>query len=85
MARPSYPSGHDQASGSGPRGRAKSAVCRQDEIARIVLQLAGADDASPVALSDDERAAIEASKDAAGRGEFATDEQIRALWAKHGP
>ncbi len=56
----------------------------QDDIARIVLQLAGVDDGHPIALSDDERAAIETSKDAAGRGEFATDEQVRALWAKYG-
>ena len=47
----------------------------QDDIARIVLQLAGNDDALPVALSPEERAAIVASKDAASCGEFATDEQ----------
>jgi hypothetical protein len=56
----------------------------QDDIARIVLQLAGADDASPVALSADEQAAIKASKEAAARGDFATDAQVRATWAKHG-
>ena len=56
----------------------------QDDIARIILQLAGADDAAPVALSSDERAAIAASKEAAARGEFATDEQVRAAWAKYG-
>jgi hypothetical protein len=55
----------------------------QDDIARLVLQLAR-DDAEPVALSPDERAAISASKAAAARGEFATDEQVRAIWAKHG-
>jgi len=56
----------------------------QDDIARIVLQLAGSDDAPPVALSDDERSAIARSKEAAARGEFASDEQVRATWAKHG-
>jgi hypothetical protein len=56
----------------------------QDDIARIILQLAGADDAPSVALTDDERTAIARSKDAAARGEFATDEQVRATWAKHG-
>jgi hypothetical protein len=57
----------------------------QDDIARVVLRLAGTDDeASPVALSPDERAAVVASKAAAGRGEFATDEQVRAVWSKHG-
>jgi hypothetical protein len=56
----------------------------QDDIARVILQLAGADEAPPVPLSGDERAAIAASKDAATRGEFATDTQVRATWAKHG-
>ena len=56
----------------------------QDDIARIVLQLAGSDEAGPIALSADERAAVAASKEAAARGEFATDEQVRAIWAKHG-
>ena len=57
----------------------------QDDIARVILRLTGADDEmAPVPLSPDERAAIEASKAAATRGEFATDEQVRAVWARHG-
>lgn len=57
----------------------------QDDIARVVLRLAGSDsEEPPVALSPDERAAIAASKAAAARGEFATDEQVRAAWAKRG-
>ena len=56
----------------------------QDSIARVVLRLTGVDDEPPVALSTDERAVISASKAAAARGEFATDEQVRAAWAKHG-
>lgn len=55
----------------------------QDDIARVVLQLAGSDD-TMVMLSDEERTAIAASKDAAARGEFATDDQVRATWTKHG-
>lgn len=55
----------------------------QDDIARLVMQLASRDVAT-VSFSDDERAAIERSKAAAARGEFATDEQVRAVWAKHG-
>jgi hypothetical protein len=55
----------------------------QDDIARLVLQLAR-DDCEPVPLSPEERAAIAASKSAAARGEFATDEQVRDVWAKHG-
>ncbi|GEM_PF-519521 len=56
----------------------------QDEIARAIMQLAGSDLHAPVALSPEEREAIARSKAAAGRGEFATDEQVRAVWAKHG-
>jgi hypothetical protein len=56
----------------------------QDSIAQAVLRLAGTDDEQPVQLSEDERAAIAASKSAAARGEFASDEQVRAAWAKHG-
>ncbi len=55
----------------------------QDDIARVVLQLAGADEVV-IALSAEERAALAASKAAAKRGEFATDEEVRAVWAKHG-
>ncbi|WP_445492478.1 hypothetical protein [Rhodopseudomonas sp. RCAM05734] len=55
----------------------------QDDIARIVLQLAGSE-TPRVTLSPEELAAIAASKAAAARGEFATDEQVRAAWAKHG-
>jgi len=49
-----------------------------------VLKLAGTDDEQPVPLSPDERAAIASSKAAAARGEFATDDLVRAAWAKHG-
>ena len=56
----------------------------QDDIARIVMQLAVNEESEPVALSADERIAIATSKAAAARGEFATDEQVRAVWAKHG-
>jgi hypothetical protein len=56
----------------------------QDSIARVVLRLAGADDEPPVPVTLDEQAAIAASKATAVRGEFATDEEVRAVWAKHG-
>ena len=55
----------------------------QDEIARLVLSLAGEDEPL-VALTDDERAAIALSRAAAARDEYATDEQVCAIWAKHG-
>jgi hypothetical protein len=56
----------------------------QDDIARAIMQLAGSDLPVPVVLSSDEREAIARSKAAADRGEFATEEQVRAVWAKHG-
>lgn len=56
----------------------------QDEIARAILQLAGEGDAAPVPLTAEERAAIANSRAAAARGEFATDDEVRAVWAKHG-
>jgi hypothetical protein len=56
----------------------------QDDIARVVLRLVGADDESPAPLTPDEQAAVAASRAAASRGQFATEEQVRALWAKHG-
>ncbi len=56
----------------------------QDDIAHVVLQLAQGYETPPVPLSKEEREAIARSKAAAARGEFATDEQARAVWAKHG-
>ncbi|MBV9750267.1 MAG: hypothetical protein JO157_15785 [Acetobacteraceae bacterium] len=56
----------------------------QDDVARAMLRLSGMDDEPAVALSANERAAIAASKAAAERGEFASEEQVRATWAKHG-
>jgi predicted transcriptional regulator len=56
----------------------------QDDIARVILRLAGAEDEAPVPLTPEEQAAVAASKTAAARGEFATDEELRAVWAKHG-
>jgi hypothetical protein len=55
----------------------------QDEIARVIMQLTGS--SSPtLPLLPEEREAIARSKAAAARGEFATDEQIDAVWAKRG-
>jgi hypothetical protein len=56
----------------------------QDDIARAIMQLAGSDLAAPVVLSAEEREAIASFKAAASRGEFATDEEVQAVWAKHG-
>jgi hypothetical protein len=54
----------------------------QDEIARVVLQLAG-HEGFAVRLTEDERAALARSRAAAERGDFASDEEVRAVWAKH--
>ena len=54
----------------------------QDEIARLVLKIAGGE-GTPIALTAEERAAIATSRAAAARGEFATDNEVRAAWAKH--
>jgi hypothetical protein len=53
----------------------------QDDLARMLLQLAGVDQ-PPYELTPEEAADIDAPL--AERGEFATDEEIRAMWAKHG-
>jgi hypothetical protein len=55
----------------------------QDELARILLQLAGVEQPSHE-LTPEEEADIDASLAEAERGEFATDEEVRAMWAKHG-
>jgi hypothetical protein len=54
----------------------------QDDLARILLQLAGKDQPM-VQLSAAEEASLAESLAQADRGEFATDEQIRDIWAKH--
>ena len=55
----------------------------QDDLARILLQLAGVDQ-PPYELTPDEAADLDASLAEAAKGEFATDEEVRAVWAKHG-
>jgi hypothetical protein len=56
----------------------------QDDIAQVLLRLVGADDDEPIPLTAGEQAAIGASKAAAARGDFTTDDEVRAVWAKHG-
>ena len=55
----------------------------QDELARLILQFAG-EDPPVVQLTAEEESSFEESLAQAKRGEFATDEQVRAIWAKHG-
>jgi hypothetical protein len=56
----------------------------QDDIARAIMQLAGAQDVAPVPLTSEEHEAIARSKAAAARGDFASDDEVRAVWSKHG-
>jgi hypothetical protein len=55
----------------------------QDELARMLLQLVG-EDQPVLQLSAEESASFDESLAQADRGEFASDEQVRAIWAKHG-
>jgi len=55
----------------------------QDEIARVVLMMAT--DEEPVyVLTAEEKASLAKSREQSQRGEYATDEQVRAVWTKHG-
>lgn len=38
----------------------------------------------PYGLTPEEAADLDALLDEAAQGEFATDEEVRAVWAKHG-
>lgn len=55
----------------------------QDDVARAVMELVGTDQAA-YELTPEEEAELAESEAEADRGEFATDEQVRAIWAKHG-
>ncbi|GJE25717.1 hypothetical protein [Methylobacterium organophilum] len=55
----------------------------QDEIARVMLALAGEARAA-YRFTPEEEAELDESEAAAARGDFATDEEVRAIWAKHG-
>ena len=56
----------------------------QNDIARTILQLAGEAADATVPLTETEARAITRSNEAAARGEFATEDQVRAVWSKHG-
>ena len=55
----------------------------QDEIARVVLALAGGEQAV-YRFTRDEEAEQDAADAEEARGAYATDEEVRAIWAKHG-
>lgn len=55
----------------------------QDEIAGVVLTMLG--DSGPVyRLSPAEEADIEAAEAEVQRGELATEDEVRTMWARHG-
>jgi predicted transcriptional regulator len=56
---------------------------RQDELARMLIDVA-ADDLHPYQLTNDELAAVEEGLAQAKRGEFASDEQVAAMWKRWG-
>ena len=56
---------------------------RQDEIARVMLAFV-TDEALLYRFTPEEEAELDESEAAAARGDFATDEEVRAIWAKHG-
>ncbi len=53
----------------------------QDAIALAILSMA---DASNYPLDDETKAAILEGLEQARRGEFVSDEEIQALWKRHG-
>lgn len=55
----------------------------QDALARMLLQFAGVDQPT-IELTAEEAASLDESIAQADEGEFATDEQVRSIWAKHG-
>jgi predicted transcriptional regulator len=55
----------------------------QDEAAEMLLSVA-AQKAEPVALDEETRAAIREGREQARRGEFVSDEDIAALFKRHG-
>ena len=55
----------------------------QDEIARLMLAFVGDED-SVYQFTPEEEAELDESEAAEARGDYATDAEIRAIWAKHG-
>lgn len=58
-------------------------AAEQDLVARLIFDLSG-DEHSAVDLTSEEESSLSESLGQAGRGEFATEAQVRAVWAKHG-
>ena len=56
----------------------------QDVIAAVLLSMADAGIGQIAELDEETRAAIREGLDQAERGEFVPDEEIEALWKRHG-
>ncbi|WP_105429956.1 hypothetical protein [Neorhizobium sp. T6_25] len=56
----------------------------QDEIAEILLSFMGKDDGDVYQLTPEEEADLEEADREIERGEIATEEEVRAMWAKYG-
>lgn len=55
----------------------------QDELARVMLQLAGVEQPA-LQLSPEEEADLAEADAEIASGDLATAEEVRAMWAKHG-
>lgn len=55
----------------------------QDEIAEILLRFMGEDDGDVYQLTPEEEADLEEADREIERGEIATEEEVRAMWAKY--
>ncbi len=55
----------------------------QDDAARMLLVFAGEDESFYRLTPEEEADLIESDAEVA-RGDFATDEEMRAIWTKHG-
>jgi hypothetical protein len=55
----------------------------QDEVAYMLLNFAGIEQPT-YELTPEEHADLAEAEVEAARGEFATDEEVRAMWAKYG-
>jgi hypothetical protein len=54
----------------------------QDALARLLLDLVGVEQ-SPVTLTPEEQADLAEALAEADRGDFASEDEMRALWAKY--
>ncbi|RXG96028.1 MULTISPECIES: hypothetical protein [Bradyrhizobium] len=55
----------------------------QDELARALLELAGVDQ-PPIQLTAAEEADLAEAEAEIARGELASADEVRVMWAKHG-